>query len=76
MSDRSSSVLKEALTLPPSERAQLAEELMRSLEPRSRRRIDELWAEEAESRISAFERGDIESSSAEDVFRDANRKKM
>lgn len=60
-------ILKELLTLSPSERAQLAEQLLESLEPPNER-IRQLWAEEAERRIDAFERGDLQAVPAEEVF--------
>ena len=59
MSDRGAAVLKEALSLPPAERARLAESLLSSLDSASRQRLDELWSQEAEDRLDAFERGDM-----------------
>jgi putative addiction module component (TIGR02574 family) len=53
-------LLEEALKLPPVERAELIERLLSSFEFRSRKEIDALWAKEAEDRIDAFERGEIE----------------
>ncbi len=76
MSDRSAQVLKEALTLPSSERAELVEHLLRSLDPPSRNKIDDLWAEEAEERIDAFEQGKIRTISAKRVFDKIDGRKM
>ena len=45
------------MKLPPTERAELVENLLASFEFPSRKTIDDLWAQEAESRIDAFERG-------------------
>ena len=45
--------------LPPVERAELVESLLSSFEFRSRKTIDALWAQEAEDRIDAFERGEM-----------------
>ncbi len=61
-------ILSEALKLPPTERAELIENLLSSFEFPSRKRIDALWAQEAESRIDAFERGEISATSAKKVF--------
>ena len=61
-------ILTEALKLPPVERAELVENLLTSLEFQSRKRIDALWAEEAEDRIDAFERGEMTAIPARDVF--------
>jgi len=61
-------ILAEALELPPVERAELVENLLTSFEFQSREKIDALWAEEAEDRIDAFERGEMTAIPAEDVF--------
>jgi putative addiction module component (TIGR02574 family) len=71
MSNRGAEVLKEALSLPPSERAELAERLLSSLDPPTQERLDELWAAEAEDRLDAFDRGEIEAVPAEKVFEQA-----
>jgi len=60
MSKTGAQVLEKALSLPPSERAELADGLLSSLDASPDHRIDELWAQEAEDRIDAFERGEIE----------------
>jgi hypothetical protein len=49
-------IFKEALTLSPSQKAQLIDKLISSLD-KSAREIDELWAKEAEDRIDAYDRG-------------------
>ncbi len=69
MTARAEQVLTEALSLPPSERAQLAERLFSSLDI-SQEELDRLWAQEADSRIDAYDRGDIKAISASDVFKD------
>ncbi len=61
-------VFNEALSLPPSERAQLAERLFSSLEI-SQEELDRLWAKEADSRIDAYERGELKTISAHKVFK-------
>jgi putative addiction module component (TIGR02574 family) len=61
-------ILTEALKLPPVERAELVENLLTSFEFQSRKRIDALWAEEAEKRIDAFESGEMATIPAKDVF--------
>jgi putative addiction module component (TIGR02574 family) len=68
MTARAEQVLSEALSLPPSERAQLAERLFSSLDI-SQKELDRLWAQEADSRIDAYDRGDIKAVSANDVFK-------
>jgi putative addiction module component (TIGR02574 family) len=61
-------ILAEALKLPPVERAELVENLLTSFEFKSRQTIDALWAQEAEERIDAFERGEMPAVPARDVF--------
>lgn len=68
MSKRGTEVLEEALSLPPAERAELADRLLTSLDAPPNRRIDELWAQEAEDRLDAFERGEIKAVSAKEAF--------
>jgi len=52
-------ITKQALSLPPAERVEVIEALMASLDETDRA-IDELWAKEAESRLDAYDRGEIE----------------
>lgn len=51
-------VFKEALRLKPSDKAQLIDKLISSLD-KSDKVIDELWAKEAEDRIDAYNSGKI-----------------
>ncbi len=60
-------LLKEAMSLPPIEKARLIEQLLHSLDQPSAE-LDELWAEEAESRIEAHEGGRIEAVTLEEVL--------
>lgn len=62
-------VLKQALRLDPVERAELIEELFLSFDEGRRKAIDARWAEEAESRIDAYEAGMMVADSDENVFR-------
>ncbi len=67
MATNADDILKELLTLSPRDRAHLAEHLLESLEPPDER-IHQLWAAEAESRIDAYEGGDLQAVPAEEVF--------
>jgi len=60
-------ILKEALTLSPSEKAQLIDKLISTLD-KSDKEIDELWAKEAEDRIAAYDQGKTKAISLEEVF--------
>jgi putative addiction module component (TIGR02574 family) len=66
-------VLTDALALPPIERAELIDELFFSFDQDNRKRLDQLWAAEAESRIDAFERGEFAAIPAEEVFAGLNK---
>ena len=61
-------ILAEALELPPVERAELVENILSSFEFQSRNTIYALWAQEAEDRIDAFERGEMAAIPAKDIF--------
>ena len=74
MSSRGTQVLKEALSLPPAERAEIAERLLSSLDPPSQEQIDTLWGKEAEERLDAFDRGEIKAIPAKEVFERVGRK--
>lgn len=61
-------ILKEALSLRPSEKAKLIDKLISSLD-KPDKEIDELWAKEAEDRINAYDRGKIKIVSLETVLK-------
>lgn len=63
---------EQARSLSAEERAKLAESMLESLHaPLSE--IETAWAEEIEQRVAAFDRGEIPSYAAEDVFAEARR---
>jgi len=67
MTESANTILNQALELTASERSDVAEKLLSSLDsPDSR--IDSVWAKEADARVEAFERGEIGTTSAEEVF--------
>jgi len=61
-------VLEQALRLNPVERAELIEDLVHSFDKDGDVRSDSLWAEEAESRLDAYESGKIQADSAQEVL--------
>jgi putative addiction module component (TIGR02574 family) len=61
-------ILAEALELPPVERAELVENILSSFEFQARNTINALWAQEAEDRIDAFQRGEMSAIPAKDIF--------
>lgn len=68
MSPQGDRILLDALRLPPLERAELIERLLASFSFPERKAIDERWTAEAEDRIDAYERGELGSKSAAEVF--------
>jgi len=73
MKDTSKSIVDRALELPPNERAEVVEQLLLSLDKPSPD-IDEQWAIEVESRIDAYDQGQIKAVPAEEVFKKHRRK--
>lgn len=61
-------VLRAALTLNPAQKAELVDKLLSSLD-KPDQDIDELWANEAESRIDAYEQGRIKAVALEKVLK-------
>ena len=67
MTNSAKDVISQALELKASERSVIAEALLASLDSPDLR-IDEVWSKEADARIEAYNRGEIEAVSAKDVF--------
>ena len=60
-------IFREASTLSPSEKAQLIDKLISTLD-KSDKEIEELWTKEAEDRIDAYDQGKIRAISLEKVL--------
>jgi putative addiction module component (TIGR02574 family) len=67
MAISSEAIVEEALALPPAERVVVIDRLMSSLDEADSR-LDVQWAEEAEARLDAFGRGEIQSVPLEDIL--------
>jgi len=61
-------IMKDALSLPPGARAMLADQLLVSLDAEDQKRIDALWAEEAERRDKEIEDGLVTPIPGEEVM--------
>jgi len=61
-------VYDEALSLPADARIGLVERLLASLNLPTQRKIDELWAAEAERRVAQIDRGAVDLVPGEKVF--------
>lgn len=61
----------QALKLPPTDRAALAERLIASLDDLNTQQNEQLWLDEADRRYREYKTGNIAARSAEEVMRDA-----
>ncbi len=67
MTNTANTILDQALELSATERAVVAEKLLFSLDnPDSK--IDVIWANEADSRVEAYNKGEIGAIPSEEVF--------
>jgi putative addiction module component (TIGR02574 family) len=73
VSERGVKLIEEAMSLPPAERAEMAERLRGSLDPAYFDQIDAWWRKEVEARIDEFERGEMEAIPAEQAIAEALR---
>ncbi|MBI2304309.1 MAG: addiction module protein [Chloroflexi bacterium] len=62
-------LLEEALKLKPEDRFTLVEGLIRSLDEPDKK-LDEIWAEEAEKRLKAYREGRLEGIPMEEIFKE------
>jgi putative addiction module component (TIGR02574 family) len=60
-------IIRNALKLPPMERANVIDQLLSSLDQPDEH-IDSLWRKEVEDRITAYKKGKIKSVSLKDVL--------
>ncbi len=65
----SKEILEQAKDLKAEERFMIIEELLKSLDEPDRK-IDEIWAEEAEKRLNAYRDGKLEGIPMEEVFKE------
>jgi putative addiction module component (TIGR02574 family) len=61
-------IIKDALSLPPGERAMLADHLLESLDWDKQKEIDALWVQEAERRDKEIEDGTVTPIPGEEVM--------
>jgi len=62
-------ILKQALKLKPEERFMLVEGLIKSIDEPNKK-LDDLWAEEAEKRLKAYREGRMEGIPMEELFKE------
>ncbi len=68
MKELNEKLLQEALSLPSHLRTVLIDKLIESLNIPIQKEIDELWAKEAERRVSDIDSGKVKAISSEKVF--------
>ena len=68
MSVTSEKILEQVLALPIAERAELLERLLASFQAPSDTELDRRWLQEAQDRLAAFDRGELASVEANEVF--------
>lgn len=61
---------REALRLPAHQRALLADTLLESLDDEAARGVELAWAQEAESRLTAYHRGELSALDGPAVLRE------
>lgn len=65
---------EQLLSLPPSSRAFLAEELVASVDNYADSEIEAAWCEEIARRFQEYEEGEVHGISSEEVFREARKR--
>jgi putative addiction module component (TIGR02574 family) len=73
MADPVADLVERAKSLDPEDRVRLVELLMDSLHDEPIAEVEGVWEQEIRRRVEAFERGEVETISAEDVFAEARR---
>ena len=73
MSAKLNDLEQQASSLVAEERARLAEVLLESLQEAPLAEIEEAWNREIEERIAAYDRGELQTHAAEEVFAEARR---
>jgi putative addiction module component (TIGR02574 family) len=64
---RTEEIIEQAIKLKPTERFDLVEQILHSLD-HPNPEIDRIWQEEAEKRLAAYRAGKIKGIPAEDIF--------
>jgi len=73
MPDLVAELAEQARSLAPAERSRLVDLLLESLHDSPLAEVEAAWNREIERRVAAYERGEVETFAAEDVFAEARR---
>ena len=68
MSAHTEQILQQVLALPLKERAELIERLLATFQTPPDPTLDQLWANEAHDRLDAYDRGELDAVSVDEVF--------
>jgi putative addiction module component (TIGR02574 family) len=71
---RTTEVLRDAMLLSPMERVALIDALLHTFDPEPEQKLIDAWRAEAETRIDAFEAGELTDDSAEAMFARINQR--
>ena len=74
MTDKTQAILQQALKLSPTERADVAEQLIVSLDERPDADTEQAWQEEVQRRLQQVERGEVELIDSDTVMADLRKK--
>lgn len=74
MTSESRKIEEQAQDLSAKERARLALKLIESLDPGEDEDVEELWLDEAESRLANYDAGKTEARPADEVFAEIDKK--
>ncbi|HPS59559.1 MAG TPA: addiction module protein [Spirochaetota bacterium] len=61
-------IIDDAISLPADKRAELVDILIKSLNPTIEKKIDKLWAGEAEKRLESIKKKSVTTIPADEVF--------
>ncbi len=73
MTELNEKLLDEIFSLPSDLRVKLIDKIIKSLNLPIQKEIDQVWAEEAEKRVSEIDSGKVKPISGEDVFKEIRR---
>lgn len=73
MPDTVADLVRRGKALPPEERERLVDQLLESLNEPAAAELDAAWDAEIESRLAAYDRGEVQAIDAEEVFAKAAR---
>lgn len=68
MTDTAADLARRVKQLPREERERLVDELLESLNEPATTELDAAWSAEIERRLAAYDRGEVQALSAEEVF--------